>query len=76
MKRHTRIVLARLCLRLGVIATALWLHYLGWLFFRWSLIIAPVSDDARRAAVHWWDMNGCLWGYCQWPAPLEITGEP
>ena len=76
MKRHTRIVLARLCLRLGVIATALWLHYLGWLFYRWSLIVAPVSDEARRAVVHWWDRQGALWGYCRRPEPLESEALP
>lgn len=65
--RLFRVAIARILLRLGVIATAIWLHYLGWLFFRWSLIIAPVSDEVRREAVHWWDLNGYLWGFCRYP---------
>ena len=76
MKRWLRIWLARLLLRLGIVAAALWLHYLGWLFYRWSLILAPVSDEARRNVVRWWDMNGYLWGFCHWPEPLESETTP
>ena len=76
MKRWMRMCLARLFLRLGVVATAIRLHYLGWLFYRWSLILAPVADEARRNAVHWWDMNGYLWGFCRWPKSLDSAGEP
>lgn len=74
--RRLRIWLALFLLRSGEIAMTLWLGYIAWLCFRWSLIVAPVSEEARRAAVRWWDMNGHLWGYCRWPKPLENEHQP
>ena len=74
----------RTYLRWRLVSALLWMArharlrvgYVHWLLYRWSLIVAPVTREERARAVHWWDRQGAVSGYCRWPEPRKETVTP